>query len=177
MKRVIWETSFADFLRTGCLGPLRCGLTKVDVELAIGRPRSSKDIEDYPGGRACWCYFPVEVRFCGESIDDIGIGFAWWDGMFPDWWRPKGFYPAKDTRMTAIRAFLSENRIPFELGKDGRMLRTGAGVWIFPTTEKEDTIMTASKECGGRDSFFDQRFRNSQERRVYGDIPSAEIKP
>jgi hypothetical protein len=118
----IWETSFADFLQTGCLGPLHCAMTKADVERAIGRPTAAEHMEDYPGDRSCWCYFPVEIRFCGELIDDIGIGFTWWDGKFPAWWRPKGFYPAKDTKMAVIRGLLAEHHIPFEVGKDGRKL-------------------------------------------------------
>jgi len=103
--------------------------------------------------------FPVEIRFFGELIDNIGIGFQWWDGKFPSCLKPEGFFPMKGTKMEVIRSLSTENGIIFEVGKDGRMLRTAAAVWIFPTTEEEDAIMTVAKECGGPDSFFDKRFR------------------
>src|SRR5580765_6447236 len=151
--------SFEEFLRTGCLGPLWFGINKNEVREVIGKPEKPEHMEDYPDGTSVWCYFPVEVRFCRDLVEVIGIGFTWWDGRMPVRLKASGFFPTKDTKMATIRAFLTDSAIPFEVGKDGRMLRTSAGVWIFPTTEDKDTIMSASKECGGPSSFFDERFR------------------
>lgn len=145
---------FREFMATGQLGPIKCGMTKADVERCLGK---ANPIENYPGDKSLWCYWPAEIRFYGEHVDEFGIGFEWWDGKLPGWLRSEGVFPVKGTSMASIRSFLEESGIAFEVGKDGRMLRTAAGVWIFPTTE--DTMMTAAKECGGPCSFFDERFR------------------
>ena len=134
-------------------------MTKADIERVIGRPETLEDIENYPEGKSIWSYFPVSIRFDGELVDDIGIGFSWWDGQMPAWLSPQGFFPSKDTKMATVHAFLAESNIAFEFGEDGRKIRTSAGVWIFPTTEDEDTIMSAVKQCGDRRDSFDERFR------------------
>src|SRR5262245_5855331 len=96
------NVSFGEFLRTGCLGPLRCGMTKADIERVIGRPETLEDIENYPEGKSIWSYFLVSIRFDGEFVDDIGIGFSWWDGRMPAWLNPQGFFPSKDTKMATV---------------------------------------------------------------------------
>lgn len=149
---------FADFLRTGTLGGLRCGMTKQDVmALWWGKPEKPGRVENYATGQSVWTYGPVEIRFSEELIEDIGIGFTWWDDLTPTWMNLYGFFPRKDTKMAEIRALISERKIGFERGKEERALRTVGGVWVFATNE--DTIMSAVRQCPGPNAFFDERYR------------------
>jgi hypothetical protein len=157
------KLSFIEFLQTGRLGPLGCECKKADVANALGKPEKAKNVEDYPDGASLWCYFPIEIRFFGEQISQLGIGFTWWDGKLPDGVEFRDFFPDKHTKMATIHDILKESQIQYEVGNDGRMLRTSAGVWIFPTTEQEDTIMSAVKQCRGPKAFFDDHFRSSKE--------------
>lgn len=154
-KASAFSLIFKQFVATGQLGPIKCGITKQNAEQCLGRPEV---IKDYPDDKSVWCYWPAELRFSQEIIDAFSLGFEWWNGNLPDWLRSEGRFPAKGTNMATIRSFLKESSISFEVGRDGKMLRTSAGVWILPTPE--DTMMTASKECGGSWSFFDEQFRH-----------------
>ncbi len=105
---------FWDFLLNGRLGALGCGMTKADVEHAIGKPER---VEDYPGDRAVWCFWPAEVRFCDEQVSVFGVYFEWWQGSLPGWLQSRGYFPARGTSMSVVQNFLKESGTQFEVGE------------------------------------------------------------
>lgn len=148
--------TFEQFLRSACLGSLRCGLTQPEVEFLLSKPKIT---EDYPNGASLWSYGMLEIRFFAGRIESFGLYYAWNRDAMPECLNPTGYFPDAKTTVGVLKEFLEERNIPFEIGRDGQMFRTSAGVWVLTTAESKLMSIVAEDRTGR--AVLEKQFRRS----------------
>jgi hypothetical protein len=152
-----------EFLLTGNLGPIHCGMTERDVIKCLGEPPEKRVIEKAHG-------FFREVRFYYDSVtlffqdDSISLYGLWIEecDIIPKFLEPSGYFPIKDTSMDQFLEFLKAEQIPFRERKPPESslykIFTEGGVAVMgwrivrslvipcPGTERWRTIMRTDQD-------------------------------
>ena len=145
------------FLKTGRLGPLKCGLTREEVRRQLGDPQS------YDGKESAalnWRYDPLIVYFEEHQVIGYGVAFhaghplpTCIDGLA----NPAYF----EMPMRELLSQLTSAGVAFERCNNGEPIRTVGGVLIFSNTE--DILSNMVFTCPGEHHMrkFDASYRKS----------------
>lgn len=148
------------FLRTGELGPLKCGLAREEVRRLLGDPQSWDGRESQA---ADWRYDFLSVYFEEHCVIGYGLAFelgrpfpACIDGLA---------WVSLPMPMQQVRDALNSAKILFECSRSNkkRDIRTEGGVWVF--RDPEDNVMNMVFACPGPNSlqWLDEYHRAPQE--------------
>ncbi len=152
-----------EFLLTGNLGPIHCGMTEQEIIKFLGEPPEKRVIEKAHG-------FFREVRFYYDSVtlffqDNLISLYGLWIeecDIIPKFLEPSGYFPIRNTPMDQFLAWLREEQIPFRERKPPESslykIFTKGGVAVMgsmkvsslvipcPGTERWRTIMRTDED-------------------------------
>lgn len=118
--------NLAEFLRTGLLGPLRYGLTKVQAAALLGQPTGRSKLRN----PAVWRWGALELTFLDEKLTAMGLLFM--DGQpFPATIPWEGWMPARATEVREFESYVKGAKLPFA-EDPGLTFKTQVGIRVGP---------------------------------------------